>query len=116
MSLITRAELLFFVSNSYTMNINIQTLDFTAKDDLNEFVKEKVARLGRYLDNIISYEITLRIDKSATNDNKISDIRLVIPGNDLLASSRAESFEKATAQAVEALEKQIEKRKSKDSY
>jgi ribosomal subunit interface protein len=98
------------------MNINIQTLDFNAKEELNEFVKEKVARLGRYLDNIISYEITLRIDKSETNDNKIADIRLVVPGNDLLASSRAASFEKATAQAIEALERQIEKRKTKEGY
>ncbi len=96
------------------MNINIQSLDFTAKEELHEFVKEKVARLGRYLDTIISYEITLRIDKSETNDNKITDIRLVIPGNDLLASSRASSFEKATSQAIEALERQIEKRKTKE--
>ena len=98
------------------MNINIQTLDFTAKDELNEFIKEKVARLGRYLDKIISYEITLRVEKSETNDNKIADIRMLVAVNDLLASSRASSFEKATAEAIEALERQIEKRKTKEGY
>ncbi|KIC92072.1 ribosome hibernation-promoting factor, HPF/YfiA family [Flavihumibacter sp. ZG627] len=98
------------------MNINIQSLDFTASTELNEFVNEKVSRLGRYLDNIISYDITLKLEKSATRENKIADIRLVIPGNDLLASAQADSFEKATAEAVEALERQIEKLKSKSAY
>ncbi len=98
------------------MNINIQSLDFTSSDALNGYVTEKVSRLERYLDSIISTEITLRLDKSSTQQNKIADIRLVIPGNDLLASSQAESFEKATAEAVEALERQIEKLKSKNSY
>ena len=41
------------------------------------------------------------------------EIRLAIPGNDLMASAQCKTFEEAVAQCVEALEKQIKKRKTK---
>ena len=41
------------------------------------------------------------------------EIRLAIPGNDLLANAQCKTFEEAVAQCVEALEKQIKKRKTK---
>ncbi len=95
------------------MKIDIQSRDFTAQPALLDFVTEKVERLGRYSHDIISGEVCLAIDKSDTNDNKFCEIRLAIPGNDLFASSQKKSFEEATAATVEALERQIEKHKTK---
>lgn len=93
------------------MTINIQTLDFTAKKELNDFIHEKVSALSRIKEDIISAEVSLKLDKSATDDNKICDIRLVIPGNDLFAKRNAHSFEEAIKEVITALEKQIIKKK-----
>lgn len=95
------------------MNITIQTLGFTAKQELTGFVHEKLERLSHFYNKIISSEVCFSIDKSGTNENKVCDIRLVIPGNDLLATHQCKTFEEATTQAVEALERQIKKRKTK---
>ena len=95
------------------MTTNIQSIGFTANEALTSFVKEKTAKLGQYLENIISSEVCLSTDKSDTKENKVCDIRLVIPGNDLLASAQCKSFEEATTQAADALIKQIEKHKTK---
>lgn len=95
------------------MNIKIKTLGFTAKQELTDFVNEKVEKFAHLYDKIISSEICFSLDKSDTNENKVCGIRLVIPGNDLMANAQCKTFEEATAQAVEALERQIEKRKTK---
>lgn len=95
------------------MKINIQSIGFTASEDLTAFVKEKTAKISLHFDNIITSEVCLKSEKSATNDNKICDIRLVIPGNDLLASAQCTTFEEAIVHASDAIIKQIEKRKAK---
>lgn len=94
------------------MNSKIQAKGFTAKQELIDFVKEKTEKLFRLFSRTISCEVVLKIDKSCTGDNKVCDIRLVIPGNDLLADARSNTFEEAAMQAIEALERQIHKRKT----
>jgi putative sigma-54 modulation protein len=96
------------------MNINIQSLDFTARPELDSFVREKVTALSRLKGDIIRGDIALRLDKSDTDENKICEIRLSIPGNDLFAKRNAKSFEEATKMAISALEKQIMKKKDRD--
>lgn len=95
------------------MKIDIQSRDFTAKEELLNFINEKVEKLERFYAEIISSEVCLFIDKSDTNDNKVCEIRLVIPGNDLFAKAQCKSFEEATSASVGALERQIEKHKNK---
>jgi len=95
------------------MKTNIQSIGFTASEELIAFVKEKTAKLGQYFENIISSEVCLSLDKSLTNENKVCDIRLVIAGNDLLAKAQCKSFEEAVSTAADALVKQIEKHKAK---
>lgn len=90
------------------MKIIIQTPDFKAQPELTDFVNEKVEKLSLFSDRIIESRVLLKVDKSENKENKVSEIRVVIPGNDLFASKQAKSFEEATAKAVDALKKQIE--------
>jgi len=96
------------------MKTNIQSIGFTASEELIAFIKEKTAKLSLYFENIISSEVCLSLDKSTTNENKVCDIRLVIAGNDLIAKAQCKSFEEAIAAASDALVKQIEKHKTKN--
>ena len=93
------------------MNITNQPKDFTAKVTLIDFVKEKAKKLFRMYDKIISCEVVMKIDKSDTKENKVYTMRLIIPGNDLLANIQSNTFEEAAIHAIWALEKQIEKEK-----
>ena len=95
------------------MKTNIQSIGFTASEDLTNFINEKTARLDQFLDHIISSEVALSLDKAVTGENKVCSIRLVIPGNDLLANAQCKSFEEAVAQVCDALVKQIDKHKTK---
>jgi len=93
------------------MKINLQSLHFKASDNLKEFVEEKVGRLSRYDDKIISADVTLFSDDGKNIDNKFCEIRLVVPGYDDFVKKNAASYEEATSEAVEVLQKIIRRKK-----
>lgn len=93
------------------MKIVIQSLHFTAKPKLNEFINEKAAKLSHLTDKAELADICLSLDKSDTRDNKVCEIKLRVPGNDLFSKKRSETFEEAVSLAVHALQEQIRKMK-----
>ncbi|HEY3405496.1 MAG TPA: ribosome-associated translation inhibitor RaiA [Ohtaekwangia sp.] len=93
------------------MKILIQAPDIKPQPELVDFVNEKVSKLERFSDEILESRVLLKMDKSDSRENKICEIKLVVRGHDLFASRQSKSFEEATAEAVEALRKQIESRK-----
>ncbi|MCB0381611.1 MAG: ribosome-associated translation inhibitor RaiA [Flavobacteriales bacterium] len=95
------------------VNLKISSLHFDADRKLLEFVQEKVDKLGHYYDKIIDGDVILKIDNNSTGENKIAEIKLSVPGNDIFAKKQCKSFEEATDSAVEALRRQLKKHKEK---
>jgi putative sigma-54 modulation protein len=95
------------------MKVKIHSIHFDADQKLINFVQEKVDKLDHYFDQIIDGEVFLKIDNADNNENKIAEIKLSIPGNNLFAKKQCITFEEATDSAVEALRRQIRKKKGK---
>ncbi len=95
------------------MNITIQTVHFDATDKLEAFINQKVGKLDQYFDGIISAEVILRLDKSESLDNKVVEINLDLPGNNLFAKKQSRTFEEGVDLVCDALKKQLIKRKEK---
>lgn len=97
------------------MDFKVNTVHFTADEKLVEFIREKVNKLEMMYDQIISSEVYLRLDKSDTKDNKVAEVKVHIPGNELFAKKQCKSFEEAADSAVQALKKQVSKYKEKSA-
>jgi ribosomal subunit interface protein len=96
------------------MNIQVKTVHFTADQKLIDFVNKKVPKLDIYFEGIIGAEVTMKVVKPETVNNKLAEIKLSIPGSDyLFAEKQADSFEEAIDLAVEAIRKQLTKFKDK---
>ncbi len=95
------------------MEVTISSIHFKADVKLEDFIREKTAKLGKLFDGVIGCDVVLRLDAAANNENKIAEIRVMIPGNDLFAKKQAKSFEEAIDNAVDALRRQIKKHKEK---
>lgn len=95
------------------MKISISSVKFKTDQRLEEFIQEKINKLASNYEELISGEVTLRLDNSSDQQNKIAEIRLFIPGNDLFAKKQCKSFEEATDTAIDALKKQLNKYKGK---
>lgn len=95
------------------MKIRVQSIHFNADQKLLEFISEKVDKLVHFYDQILGGEVFLKLDKSSDLQNKIVQIKLEIPGNDLITKYQCRTFEEATDLCVEALSKQIIRHKEK---
>ncbi len=95
------------------MDIKIHSVRFDADIKLIDFIKNKVSKLIQFNDDIIAAEVFLRLENSQDMENKITEIKLDIPGNNLFAKKQSKTFEEATDLAVDALRKQVKKKKEK---
>ena len=95
------------------MDFKVNTVHFTADKKLIDFIHDKVKKLGLMSDQIITSEVYLRIDKNDERENKIAEVKLLMPGSELFAKKQCKSFEEAADSAVDALKKQLEKYKAK---
>ena len=95
------------------MKINLKSLKFTVKNKLKDFVEEKVSKLSRYDDKIISAEVTLVLEDSKNPDNKVCEIRLIVPGNDDFVKKNAVTFEEAILSSVLSLQNVLQRKKER---
>ena len=95
------------------MDIKVNTVHFTADDKLVDFIHEKVKKLELMYNNIIAGEVYLRLDKSSEHENKVAEVKILLPGSELFAKKQSKSFEQAADLAVAALKKQVSKHKAK---
>ncbi len=95
------------------MNIQIHSIHFDADTKLLTLINKKVDKLSHFFDAIIGCEIFLRVDKSENAENKVVEIKIHVPGNDLFVKRQCVSFEEATDECTEALKQQLKKRKEK---
>lgn len=95
------------------MELNVHSVHFSADRKLVDFVNEKVFKLETFFDDIITGNVILKVDKSSSNENKIAEIKLSLPGRELFAKKKSKSFEEAAELACEALRRQVVKHKTK---
>lgn len=95
------------------MKVNIQTPNFAAKDKLLAFVEGRLSKLEQFYDRIIFADVFLKVQKTSEKENKIVEVLLSIPGDDMMVKKEAKSFEEAADDVVKALERQLKKRKQK---
>ena len=91
----------------------MHSIHFDADQKLVDFIQKKANKLDTFFDRIIDGEVFLRLDKDETNENKIVEIKMNIPGTQLFAKEKSKSFEAAADEAVEALRRQLKKYKEK---
>ena len=95
------------------MEVRIQSIHFDASAQLQVFIQKKVAKLEKYYDDIKKVEVSLKVVKPETAENKEAGVKVIVPNGDFYASKICDTFEEAIDLSVEAVEKQLVKYKEK---
>jgi putative sigma-54 modulation protein len=95
------------------MNVKIQSIKFDADKKLIDFINNKLAKLQKFYDAIIGAEVFLKLDNTQVLENKVVEIKLLIPGNDLFVQRQAKTFEEAVDDSLDVLKRQVTKYKEK---
>lgn len=95
------------------MNIQIHSIHFNADQKLLDLINKKAEKLSRFFDAIVGIEVFLKLDKATTAENKVVEIKIKVPGNDLFVKRQRQSFEEATDECTLVLRNQLKKHKEK---
>jgi len=83
------------------MEIQMHSIHFKADQKLLDFIQEKLDKLEHFSQRIINAEVFLRLDKDKEKENKVTEIKLNVPGKELFAKRQTKSFEESTDEAIE---------------
>lgn len=95
------------------MKVIVQSVNFNADKELIDFVEKKVASLEKYYDKIVDSEVFLKVQQTSEKENKLVDIKINIPGNDIVVKKQCKTFEEGTMIAVDSLKRKLTKEKEK---
>ena len=95
------------------MKISVQSIHFNADKKLLGFIQKRVDKLDQFFDQIISGQVYLKLENTEDEANKITEIKLSVPGSVFFAKEQCKTFEEATDLAIESLRKQVDKHKTK---
>lgn len=95
------------------MKVNVHAVNFTVDGKLVDFVQERMDRLGKYYDKIVSADVFLKVEKTSEKENKIVEVKIQVPGDGFLVKKQCKTFEEAVELTAESLERLLVKRKEK---
>jgi len=91
------------------MKLNIQAVNFEMAKHLEEFIEKKTNRFAKHLKEEDEVEVRMTVVKPATNLNKETQVRIA----GLFAEKTCDTFEEGLSECLDAIEKQLERRKDK---
>jgi putative sigma-54 modulation protein len=95
------------------MKVNVHAVNFNVDGKLVGFIQERMDRLEKYYDKIISSDVFLKVEKTSEKENKIVEIKMLVPGDEFMVKKQCKTFEEALEQSAESLERLLTKRKEK---
>ncbi|MEZ4852710.1 ribosome hibernation-promoting factor, HPF/YfiA family [Flavobacterium sp.] len=95
------------------MKVNVQAVNFNVDKKLVVFINEKLSKLEKYYDKIVSADVYLKTENTSDKENKIAEVKVRVPGDELIIKKTCKTFEEAIDSAEESLERMIKKYKEK---
>jgi putative sigma-54 modulation protein len=95
------------------MKVNVQSVNFNVDKDLIDFIEKKINGLEKFYDKIVDSDVYLKVQQTSEKENKSVDIKLNIPGNDLVVKKQSKTFEEGVVLATDSLKRQLTKKKEK---
>lgn len=93
------------------MKLNVNAVNFEIAERLEKFINKKTSRYEKLLPPSAELEIRMTVVKRETNLNKETQIRIIGMGAEMFAEKTCDTFEQGIDGCLDALDKQIERRK-----
>lgn len=95
------------------MKVFTQSVNFNASKDLLNFTEKKLESLEKFHDKIVDAEVFFKVENTSDKENKITEVKINIPGQELVVKKQYKTFEEGISNAVESLKRRLKKSKEK---
>ena len=95
------------------MHINFQSINFTADIKLVEFTQRRIEKISQFYDQIVDVYVYTKVENFSDKINKLVELKIGIPGDDVIIKKTAKTFEEAINSAADSAERVLKRRKEK---
>ncbi|WP_264560528.1 ribosome hibernation-promoting factor, HPF/YfiA family [Flavobacterium sp. N2270] len=95
------------------MKVDIHAVNFNIDRKLVDFIQEKLDKLEKYYDKVVASDVYLKLENTSDKENKTVEIKIHVPGDEILVKKTSKSFEEAIDSAASSAERMLVKRKEK---
>lgn len=95
------------------MKVFTQSVNFNADKELINYAENKVSLLTKFHDKIVDAEVFLKVQNTSDKENKITEVKINIPGSELIVKRETKTFEEGINAAVDNLKRQLKRSKEK---
>lgn len=64
------------------MKVDVHAVNFTVDKKLVDFIQERMSKLEKYYDKVVSSDVFLKVERTSDKENKIVEIKMNVPGDD----------------------------------
>ena len=83
------------------------------KSALRAYIQKRINKFSTYYNRIIGVDLYLILDNQSDQQNKRVEVRVQIPGDDIIVTKQSDTFEKAIDLVASAAERSLVRRKEK---
>lgn len=96
------------------MNVQIQTVHFTADSKLLDHVQAKIEKMRTYHDRIINVEVYLKLDNVVHQiKDKVVEIKVYVPKHSYFVKQSSKTFEESFEHAYDSMVNQLKRQKER---
>ncbi|KGO94366.1 ribosome hibernation-promoting factor, HPF/YfiA family [Flavobacterium subsaxonicum] len=95
------------------MKVNVHAVNFNVDKKLVGYVQGRLDKLDKYYDKVVNSDVFFKLDNTSDKENKIAEIKLIVPGDEFIVKKQCKTFEEAVELAAESMERLLMKRKQK---
>ncbi len=99
-----------YTENFEGIKIDVQAVDITIDDNLQQSIRDVITRLRRHISDVNFVDVYITEKSEKSTDPKSVGIRFGIPGNDAYASDSGDNWMALLKTVEEKLRRQLEKR------
>ena len=95
------------------MTIHFRAVNYTADIKLKEFTKERIKKLSQFYNQIIEVLIFTKVENNSDGVNKWAELKITIPGDDIVVQKKCRTFEEAIHKSAQSAERILKRKKEK---
>lgn len=99
-----------YTENFNGIKIDVQAVDITIQDELQQVVRDTVTKLQRYVREINWVDVHFIIERNHPTESKTVNMRVGVPGPDVFASDSGNEWLPLMKSMEDKLRRQLEKK------
>jgi putative sigma-54 modulation protein len=96
------------------INVHFQSVNYKADKKLKDFAKKRIEKLSLFYNQIIEVYVFTKVENNSDGINKWTELKIGIPGDDIVVKKISKSFEESINSAADSAERILKRRKEKE--